>query len=348
MTIEQADWADILVVLRETVKIWSAGLSPSCYREYIWKQANNCWSRKNLRFMIRRQGKNIKASCKVYNLEFKSGWQSYSFLGIGALYTQEHCRNEGFGGSVIKDVIALAKKEGKDGVVLFSEIGSYFYENFGFAEAGAKECRVDFSWSQVKESKEVASERASVNGAHTKDLIAVDINWLRRKHSHWLKSQSYGIARSEDYWRYKIWKEDFFYRHSRLVWPKLKLIALDTDSRHGSYAIVEESETTLRILEIVADEENKRSLWHYLLERASRRGLNRLRTWEATIPSYLSSDLPAFFRSLRASQAFDGGSIKAVQYIKRDWGRFLILPFGKKVADWVKLSPCPILELDHI
>src|ERR1700736_522311 len=142
MTIVQAEWSDILTVLHETDKIWSPGLTRDVYHDYIWRQINHTWARRNYRFFVLKHNSQVVASCKLYTVTLTSRGKIYSFGGIGAIYTQLQHRNRGYATALIEAVIELCENQRYQGMILFSDIGPAFYTKFGFMQFGDAEFNI--------------------------------------------------------------------------------------------------------------------------------------------------------------------------------------------------------------
>ncbi len=348
LKLEQADWRDVLTILRETVDLWSAGLSPMNYRQYISLQMDHYWSRQHFRYLVCKNKDEVLASCKLYNLIMTARGRHYHFPCIGAVYTQKKYRHQNYAQALIENVIALCRQNQADGILLFSEIGPKLYERFGFVELGSAEFRLDLSelevlrpsfWTELSEP-----ERRICLATKQKALDHADVPRIAQHHRQWLSTQPFGIFRSEDYWHYKISRENFLHNNSRLSWPQLALTELVLDWQTAGYAITEENGETLRILEIVGTKRGRDLIWLTLLKRAQDLKLTRIRGWEGVTrdfsPGYkLSSILPA---STNASPI-----VGEFSYIERDWGRCMIMPIEPALEQWLDINPCPLLELDH-
>lgn len=296
MSLQQADWHDILKVLHETVHIWSSGLTPLDYRWFLASQMQSPWFRKNCRFMVYKTGGIIRSSCKLYTLEYSYRGGTYRLAGLGAVYTQLNSRGSGFASELINEVLDFCEEENYDGVVLYSEIGTDFYADFGFEECGSVDFQIEGPLLRSpidlpKSGRQV--EHNSVPGA--RPLGLKDIPFLQRHYKRWLRSQPFGLIRSEDYWSYKLKKEEFLHRHSRSGWGALHLLKADTDDLSSAYSIFEIREESIRVLEIVGSDSGRRKIWANLLTQILKGRNRRLQGWEAVIrdlaPAYKISSL---------------------------------------------------------
>jgi hypothetical protein len=151
------------------------------------------------------------------------------------------------------------------------------------------------------------------------------------------------MKRSEDYWRYKISKEDFLHKHCRTGWPPLSLLRADVDKTCQGYAIVVINAYSIRILEIIGTETARKQIWTNLLTQILKGRIESLDGWEAVIrdfsPTYKIRSL-----GLENHESFANLEISCTQ---REWGQGMILCLNPDLQKWLSVNPCPLLELDH-
>ena len=307
MKLVQADWQNILKVLHESYKIWSPGLTKADYYANLSRQMAHPWGRKHLRFVIHERNKTIASSCKLYDLQLVSRGVRYRILGIGAVYTQLKHRGEGCASQLITELIELARSEDYDGLLLYTEIGCEFYEQFGFELLGD----ADF----VIELSEALKNSVKLMKGHDFSLASpvefADIASSLPHHARWLRRQPYGIARTELYMHFKLSKEKFLHEKSKLSWPMLQIMSLQprsaaeadntaarssaSDARHRSkaqkkttardavqesgYLLFECGSENVRMLEIIGSENAQLELWKRFLTHAVQIGAKRIRGW---------------------------------------------------------------------
>ncbi len=310
LQLEEANTSDILKILRETRTIWSGGLTPDKCIQSIHHQLTHPWGRRHLRYLLLRSGKEIVSSLKFYSICISSHRKTFNFAGLGAIYTMERYRNFGFGSKLVRSAIDLAKAQNLDGLLLFSDIDPNYYANLGFLE--------------LSNANFELSPKATVDfNAHVTELETKHIPSLSLTYDRFLSRRSYGCQRSELFWQYKIHRENFFHNFSEKEWPGLQLMTLaDPRETFSSYALIEASSTTLRVLEAVGQEAE---IWEQIIALAAQKGLGRIRGFEGVLP-------PKPIRSL---------------LVEREWAIPMILPLNPAVKNWLTAQPCPLLELDH-
>ena len=310
LQLEEANTSDILKILRETRTIWSGGLSPDKCIQSIHNQLTHPWGKKHLRYLLLRSGNEIVASLKFYSICITSRAKTFNFAGLGAIYTMERYRNQGYGAKLVRAATDLAKEQKLDGLLLFSDIDAGFYANLDFLELS----NLNF---------ELAPKAACDFTAHVNALKTEYVPSLSLSYDRFLSRRSYGCRRSDIFWRYKIHRENFFHNFSEKEWPGIQLVTLaDPTEPFTSYALIETSSTTQRVLEVVGSETQ---LWDQLIALAHQKGLNRVRGFESSLPP---------------------DSIKC-QLVEREWAIPMILPLNSETKKWLTAQPCPLLELDH-
>jgi len=341
MTIELADWHDILQVLHETYRIWSPGLTKAAHQQYVWEQMSHPWSKNHYRYLVYKRNSTVAASCKTYALSMTARGREYRILGIGSVYTQQAWRGTGCATDMLHDVIESARAQKYEGLLLYSEIGPDFYERFGFEELGGADFCI-FTASAGQHTAPLAADTLSPLTPPV-PLEFEHIAWMVRHHARWLRREPYGCVRSEQYWHYKLTKEKFLQRHSHLSWPTLQLIALPGNDCNSGYMIVEKGGTTLRLLEAVGSQEARLKLWRNLLHLSVASGCNRLRGWESGIKILA----PRFSLLAVLPDGISESHFEPVEYTERDWGQGMLLALNADLESWPDQFPCPLLELDH-
>ncbi len=327
MKLVTADWREILKVLHQTFEIWSPGLDRQGYYFYVWRQMSHPWSRKNFRFLVYRDRETVVASCKLYDIELAGRGITHRFAGVGAVFTQLAFRGLGHAKRMLVKVIDRCRRQGYDGLLLFSDIGPDYYEKLGFQDLGCNEFFMYIPDTGGGESEpappaEIASLLELEPRVTPGELEHIPI--LERHYSRWLRRQPFGFARSPEYWSFKLGREIFLHHHSQWSWPRTELV--EVPGTEGGYAIIEYSARTLRALEIAGPADARLMLWQSLFALALKRGARRIRAWEGLRPDFM----------------------KHPNLAERQWGCPMILPLRREIESWSNFRPCPILELDHL
>lgn len=336
----------VLKILKETHRIWSGGLTFYAYLDYLERQTSSPWGRRNLSMRALQMpgatglAEGIVTSCKTYNLTLRARSlagqpRHLNFVGLGAIYTPEAHRGKGYARTLLDLLKEEAWAQGRDGMLLFSDIGSDFYGSCGFLEMSAATFTLEIN----------ADGRVNAGAYQVESLSDFPAGTLSRHYRRWLARERLAVERDEAYFNYKIMKEGYLHSHSQLSWPGL-LVMTGADLK--GYAILEAGGATVRILEIIAEEPRQffKAILHFAMSRKAR----RIRGWESVL-----ADLAPGFDLKRCLLSYlqkDGRGIKDFYFEERSWGCPMILPLNPgleaELADWCNFSPCPILELDHL
>ncbi len=132
MRIEELDAAALEQVLDDTWPIWGEGLSRKAYGQWNLAQTLTPWGREHLQRVGLVEGGVVVASAKRYLFDAVLDGQPVRVLGIGAVFTSEARRGRGLAARLIEQMMAEARDAGCGLALLFSEIGSAYYERLGF------------------------------------------------------------------------------------------------------------------------------------------------------------------------------------------------------------------------
>ncbi|MFN8656064.1 MAG: GNAT family N-acetyltransferase [Candidatus Obscuribacterales bacterium] len=329
--LELAEWQDIQSVLRESHQIWSSGLDKSTYYQYIWWQMHQPWSRKNYRYLVyKNDSDQILSSCKLYTLDIVSHHQHFKIAGIGAVYTPRPHRGQGHALAFLRAVrdFCSGAPEAYDGMLLYSDIGLELYEAVGFEslgacdfyiwlpESGADEA-ISPAWLPTFEHR--AIDRLAVTAIEL-DMVPDMVRYYQR----WQSNLPFAVARSEDYWHYKLARERFVSQRSRRTFARLEVICSKDSGFADGHAIIERTSEIMRVLEVFGYSENRDALWQRILSLAIDEKIGVIRGWEAAAPA-----------------------LRGVRFVERDYALPMLLSFGEPVAKWREPLPCPLFELDH-
>jgi GNAT superfamily N-acetyltransferase len=119
-------------ILDGTHAIWSEGLNRSDYSHWQGAQLHTAWGRRHLRRLALLDGDDLLASAKEYDLTARIGDDWLPVLGIGAVFTPPVHRGRGHARRLIDAMTTAAEQRGCRAALLFSEIGTAYYESMGF------------------------------------------------------------------------------------------------------------------------------------------------------------------------------------------------------------------------
>ncbi|HET9096100.1 MAG TPA: GNAT family N-acetyltransferase [Candidatus Baltobacteraceae bacterium] len=121
-------------VLPLTEPLWANGRSFESYAAHTTELAHTAYGRKSYRTLALSDGGNILATFKRYEREARAGNARLRAIGIGAVFTPEPFRGQGFASAMLGMALDDARAAGIDFAFLFSDIHPQFYKDIGFAE----------------------------------------------------------------------------------------------------------------------------------------------------------------------------------------------------------------------
>jgi predicted acetyltransferase len=358
MSLELATFTDLLPIFRENYSLWSTGLSRQLYEYYLWRQTVHPWGRKHIRYAVLRHKSAIVSSCKIYSQVISYRHEQLPLFGIGAVFTPEKYRGFGFAGRLLAQVIAAAKSEDMTGVYLFSDIGEEFYERFDFVPFSDIDFFIDLSFLQANKASQslrdqdprvtvhLLSQQSGYPCALTPGISNELLEEITCHYQRWLTRQPFAVYRNEDYFSFKLGKEDFLRRHSTLKWPAKTIWLFRSRPGALAYAITEQAPDSFRILEIVGTADGREAIWQAIFRYSLRHEIKRIKGWEAVVndfsPSYSWHELCP--DALRAGL---GSARYRINSQERGWGLPMLVPISRRLHNWWSYLPCPFLELDH-
>lgn len=120
-------------ILDESHAIWSDGLTRHAYGQFNAAQLRTAWGTRHLRRVaLVDDGGTLLSSAKRYEFKIRVDGDILDVVGIGAVYTPADRRGHGHAPRIIDALVTDARANGADLAILFSEIGTDYYERMGF------------------------------------------------------------------------------------------------------------------------------------------------------------------------------------------------------------------------
>ncbi len=119
-------------ILDDSWPLWGDGLSRHAYGQWNAAQLQTPWGRTHLARVALVDNGRLLASAKRYRFTVRLDGRVVSALGIGAVFTPPAERGRGHAPRLIEQLCDEATRDGCALAMLFSEIGSTYYERLGF------------------------------------------------------------------------------------------------------------------------------------------------------------------------------------------------------------------------
>src|SRR3954463_6449723 len=125
--------------------IWGGGLSEDRFVAFQRRLADAREASERHRLIGLFEGDRLLAAMKAYDLRGSCASKPLRILGIGAVFTPPPLRRRGHARRMLELAIAQHAARGADAAILFSDIGTVYYERLGFRALRSEECTADSS-----------------------------------------------------------------------------------------------------------------------------------------------------------------------------------------------------------
>jgi GNAT superfamily N-acetyltransferase len=196
MNLVRAEGPVLQQILDASYAIWADGLSPRAYARYNEAQMRTSWgSRRLSRYALISDSGRLLTSAKRYDLTVRLDGRELEAVGIGAVFTPEEERGNGYAPRIIERLVETARLGGAELALLFSEIGTSYYKRLGFITVPQKE-----------QTLSVAEKRGApmvlVRAGEERDIPAV-----AALASQMAAPYRFAVVPSEDFVRYSLTKK---------------------------------------------------------------------------------------------------------------------------------------------
>jgi predicted N-acetyltransferase YhbS len=209
-----ADPSQVQRIYRESYALWGAGLTRLDYLE-LWNEIRSTrWGRENARFYVWLDDDGeILSSLKVYRPKLQWMGQSRLAIVLGAIFTPRARRRQGHAAAAVRAALGVGRDAGAAAAILFSDIGTRYYEALGFREIPAEE-----QWGPLPHH---AAETRT--GWHLRDMQPEDLPAMIEMHSAFCAARPFAFLRDADHWDFVRTRAFSFFRrlgsaHVRQRW----------------------------------------------------------------------------------------------------------------------------------
>lgn len=218
--------AQIAEILDETFSLWGEGLDRAGYERYNQAQRKTAWGSRHLDRLVLTDGSHWLSTAKRYGLRGRVDGRSVRILGIGAVFTPPRFRRRGFAGELIRQMLGQADDEGFDLALLFSEIGTGFYEELGFVGLPLRQL-------SLRCAPMPGPPAVPLRSGDARDLAAIaEMN--RRQ----VEGFRFGMARDEEYIAYAIAKKRLLAANGPLGRRHVEWVVVEEGGRAAAYIVL--------------------------------------------------------------------------------------------------------------
>jgi GNAT superfamily N-acetyltransferase len=280
----------------ESHAMWGGGLSLEQYLD-LWREISNLpWSRRHASFRVwlDEQGQ-ILSSLKLYRPLMQLSGRAARATVLGAIFTPRACRGRRHASNMLQAVIQESRVRGEPVALLFSDIGTSFYEGLGFRPLPAEE-----QWGRLPRVARGIPESWELRPCSSEDLPAI-----RRAHSEFTAGRPLAFLRDEQHWHFLEGRSAGYF--SRLRDPAVEQccrIAVDK-GRFAGYLITVEGRGEWNVREIGAAGGDARGMAAILrlgAREARRAGARRFYGWLPPAVVDLLDDWPLKSRLRRKAR----------------------------------------------
>ncbi len=136
---ERADY------FRGVHSLWGSGLEPDTFVAYQRRLANSPEAEWRFDLLGLFDGARLLSAMKAYRLEGQFEGTPMLIRGVGAVFTPPSLRRHGYAEKMMRLSLARFASEGSQAALLFSDIGTRYYEKVGFRVLESADCKVDAS-----------------------------------------------------------------------------------------------------------------------------------------------------------------------------------------------------------
>ncbi len=188
---------EIRAILAETHALWGEGMALDAYVAFVFAQMESPWGRENFRYLVWKEGRVVLSSLKLYRLEVRFGARRMMLGGIGAVYTPCAQRGRGHARAMLAAVLDRVRAEGAGGALLFSDIGTAYYQALGFHPLPSHEFSVPLRAIPMSERSPLVVE----------PVREAEWSEIERLYEHATASDPFVLLRSSMYWDHLRRKE---------------------------------------------------------------------------------------------------------------------------------------------
>jgi len=191
---------------------------------------------------------------------------------LGAIFTPRAQRGRGNAAAAVRAALAAASEAGDKAAMLFSDIGTRYYESFGFREIPAEE-----QWGPLR-----APGRDRDPDMALREMRAEDLPEVIEMHDAFCASRPFAILRDVQHWEFVRTRAFSFFARLGSVHVQQRWRVAECGGRIVGYLITVEGRGEWNVREVGAvggDFEGMARVLRLAASAAARSGLRRFYAW---------------------------------------------------------------------
>ncbi len=238
-----ADSSHVERIYRESYALWGAGLSRRDYRE-LWNEiSSTAWGQENVRFYVwLADDDEILSSLKIYRPRLLLFGECERAIVLGAIFTPRAQRRRGHAAAAVRAVLDAGRADGVRAAMLFSDIGTRYYDAFGFHEIPAEE-----QWGPLRAGQDDVPPGWTLREMQTEDLPAVI-----EMHDAFCAGRPFAILRDAGHWEFVRTRAFSFFERLGSAHIRQRWRVAESNGRIVGYLITVEGRGEWNVREVGA------------------------------------------------------------------------------------------------
>jgi predicted N-acetyltransferase YhbS len=260
-------------IYRESYALWGAGLTRKHYHDLWVEIRSTAWGRENARFFVwLGEDDEILSSLKIYRPRIQLLGEQSRAVVLGAIFTPRDQRRRGHAAAAVHAALEQARARGDKAAILFSDIGTRYYEGFGFREIAAEE-----QWGPLR-----PTQRDIPPGWTMREMRPDDLPAVIEMHDAFCSGRPFAIRRDAAHWEFVRTRAFSFFKRLGSAHVRQRWSVAESAGRIVGYLITVEGRGEWNVREVGAAgggfEAMSRVLRLAAVE-AERSGLRRFYAW---------------------------------------------------------------------
>ncbi len=220
-------------ILDATYPLWNEGLTRGNYARFNRAQLKTGWGAAHLqRVALVSPAGRLLSTAKRYDLRARLDGRPVRVLGIGAVFTPVSLRHRGLAGDLLERLLETGRQESFDLALLFSAIGTDYYERFGFQTVPVQQVAVELQRKRGSPAMLVRS------GTDADVRFLAEMHEARSAASGW----RFVLERDADFIRFAIARKRMLAGFGPPGLRHLEFFVVDEAERPAAYAVLLRSE----------------------------------------------------------------------------------------------------------